>query len=363
MDWTSASIKDNFRFVEVEWSPSLKEIRELMNITGGDMEENYLTALKSSARLSYIDSLYMPKNLIRVWYDAEDTQTGEKESIALGTFFVSTPQSEVSNVTDTGDADCYSVLQAALDNCVTNTYSVLKGESPLYAAIDLLESCGLTVFFTETNKVATSSMSWKSGTSKLEIVNDLMDSIGYNSALVDGMGNVLLRKYSSAYDGDPTVTLTDDNKCIFAPNFRHEKDTFNVANRVICVYSTDDKCYTQIAVNDNPDSEFSTVTRGRYIDRTEEINSISIPEGTPEEEIDKFINSELLTRANNILYNESEVVESYEFDHTFYPYKLNDALRIIYSSAGIDTTMVVVKFGINFDHGAIKTPRIRRFVR
>ena len=92
MNWFSSGRVDSFRFVRVRWG-TWTETEELEGIIGGTLERNDSTAIKASGSLDYILEPALGSDLVRVYSDSYYPPTGERTSIAQGTYLASTPSS------------------------------------------------------------------------------------------------------------------------------------------------------------------------------------------------------------------------------------------------------------------------------
>ena len=109
MNWFSSGRVDTFRFVRVRWG-TWTETEELEGIIGGTLERNDSTAIKASGSLDYILEPALGSDLVRVYSDSYYPPTGERTSIAQGTYLASTPSSTYRGAIEEGTADLYGVL-------------------------------------------------------------------------------------------------------------------------------------------------------------------------------------------------------------------------------------------------------------
>src|SRR5690606_16933864 len=125
---------------------------------------------------------------------------------------------------------------------VDQSYAVAAGTNILQEVRSILASCGEYISIDESVSLATrSGMVWEAGTSKLHIINDLLDAAGYTSLWLDGWGNfqttprVLPADRSIEYEllaGVPRE-LVDGSRAIYSSDWTRERDSFGVPNKVI----------------------------------------------------------------------------------------------------------------------------------
>lgn len=186
---------------------------------------------------------------------------------------------------------------------------------------------------------------WEAGTSKLVIINDLLDTLGWNSLWVDGAGNFRVTPYIKpaarpiTYDilsGVPRE-LVDGQRAIYQPDWQRDRDSYGVPNRVVATGAggADAPPLSASATNENPDSPYSYPRRGRWI--TTVVSGIDVPDGTDNEKT-----AALAARANATLVAMSAVQAAVQLKHLPLPLRTSDVLRFRNVPAGIDARHVVV---------------------
>jgi len=241
--------------------------------------------------------------------------------------------------------DRNSVLDQDL---VEESYTVAAGTQILQAVADVIASAGesFTVDATVTSTLAT-AMVWPTGTSKLQIVNDLLAILNYNALWVDGVGNyratpyVLPASRSIAYEllNGINRELVDGASSIYAEEWSRDRVLFDVPNKIITVQagSGSSAPRTGLATNTDPTSPFSYSSRGnRWL--TKVISGVEVPAGS-DAEIDAFLNAK--ARASLVAY--SAVQASVDVKHLPIPVRVSDVLRFANTPAGIDKRHVLTK--------------------
>ena len=102
-------------------------------------------------------------------------------------------------------------------------------------------------------------------------------------------------------------------------------DLYVVPNVVEVVYSTSAGCYYARAVNDNPNSPISTVSRGREIVYREMNPSLN---GSPTE-------NQTMEYAERLLKEMSTLECTVTYSHGYCPVRLGDCVRLNYTRSGI----------------------------
>ncbi|WNM75065.1 minor tail protein [Microbacterium phage Morrigan] len=230
------------------------------------------------------------------------------------------------------------------------SYSVPAGALVLQTVRTILATCGEYIAINDSSTLATSSgMVWEAGTSKLTIINDLLDVAGYNSLWVDGMGDfqatprVLPANRSVVYEalGGIPRELRDGERSIYSPEWSRDRDNFDVPNKVIAVQAaggTDSPALTGVWTNEDPNSPYSFPSRGRWIPKTVEVD---VPAGTSAEII-AFLQS----RARATLVQMSAVQAEVKVEHLPIPARVGDAIRFAHSKAGVDARHIITKIDL-----------------
>lgn len=263
----------DFRFVRVGLTTGL-EGSELGNITGGSVERNQDTAIFEQGSVSYVGTLDLGTDLLRVYIEASSPWTGESRTEALGTFYVSTPKASADGAVTTGNADIYGRLRALAKDDFDGPYVIPAGTNMVDAAREIAESCGLEVVADESDAVLTSTWVFGISTtssdedradSKLAAVNRLLEAAGFLAAHTDPYGRVLFRRYVEPDQRPISFDYVEGPDCRVTLKLDRERDTFDVANVIHVDFSSQDISVRGTAVDDDPDSPYSTVSTGRRV--------------------------------------------------------------------------------------------------
>ena len=263
----------DFRFVRVGLSTGL-EGSELGNITGGSVERNQDTAIFEQGSIDYVGELDLGTDLLRVYLEASSLWTGESRTEALGTFYASTPKASADGAVTTGVADIYGRLRALAKDDFDGPYVIPAGTNMVDAARKIAESCGLEVVADESDAVLTSTWVFGISTtssdedrtdSKLAAVNRLLEAAGFLAAHTDPYGRVLFRRYVEPDQRPVSFDYVEGPDCRVTLKLDRERDTFDVANVVHVDFSSQDISVRGTAVDDDPDSPYSTVSTGRRV--------------------------------------------------------------------------------------------------
>lgn len=247
-----------------------------------------------------------------------------------------------------------------LDKCtvpsqdaVQESYAVAAGTLILPEVRTILASAGEYMAINESVTLTTSgNMVWEAGTSKLKIINDLLDSAGYNSLWMDGYGNfqatprVLPADRPINYEvlGVPRE-LRDGEQGIYQPDWDRDRDSFQIPNRVIAVQAAggeDEQALVGSWSNTDASSPYSYPSRGRWITHT--LSDVETPEGT-----DAEIIAFLQNRARATLVQMSAVQAQVKISHLPIPVRVGDVVRFSNTQAGVDARHVITKLDLELN--------------
>lgn len=329
IDWGSSELQTNFRYVQVD-KTTWGETKEITDIVGGSISRKYLSAVKEGATLNYENTaqlLNIGNDYLRIYLDANDGQ--RQESIALGTYKVSTPQQKMSDKGTSGSATCYSVLELVQFEGLDGQLVIPAGTNLIEYAAQLLESRGLNVDIQGSSDItAKNDTFFDSENSILDVVTWCTQAANFGTPLVDGYGTVLLQPYTDPTYNSPSIVYGNDSRVMF-PEYSHELDTFSMPNKVIVVCSTPDEVITGIAVNTDPLSPYSTVSRGFVISAKYDIDNLA------DETAANAKAAELLRSLS--------LVESVEVEHLYNGSNLRDVFGVMdmgnYATVNQDITL------------------------
>ena len=125
----------------------------------------------------------------------------------------------------------------------------------------------------ESPETAQSDIVFPAGTSRLKIINDLLDAANYFSLWCDGAGRFRVTKYRAPKDRTPVYQmeepLAEGENSLLGVAWSHDEDIYSVPNRVVAVQQGDDEEEGMSAVADlnvlDPGSRFNQRNRGRFI--------------------------------------------------------------------------------------------------
>jgi hypothetical protein len=192
---------------------------------------------------------------------------------------------------------------------------------------------------------------WEAGTSKRQIIGDLLTAINYESLSFDEDGFAVVKPYVSPQSRGAEYTYQDDELSVMYPEVMQEYDLFGVPNRWIMTLSDPDReTITVDFTNSDPASPTSTVRRGRTITSFEQAQ-------------DADSEATMIARVARLAFESSQVFEAIEFSSGLMPiHSGNDVLALSYDPLSINGQYAEVSWDMDLTAGAKMTHRARRVI-
>lgn len=359
-DFWRGRFKASYRFMRVDRRTGL-ETGRVGNITGGTITRNQDTSVYETANIDYVGSLDMGTDLLRIYLDAESTNGNDSRTVALGTFLVSTPSIEFDGTKRSGTADLYGRLRELADDDFDTAYQVDAGENAVAKAAAIARAAGLTVVADPSTYTLTAP--WTFGVSggsdsvsdKLSAINKLLDAAGFNAAYTDPMGRVIMSRYTAQGKRPLVWDFEEGEGCHVLPQATDELDRLAISNVVHVDYTTQESSVRGTAVDDDPDSEWSTVSVGRRIVKSYSYSSL--PEGTTADQAQALAN----TKALELLKSERSILRRVTFTTMYVPVNVGDAHGFESSTLKINRRYAARKIDISLKAGCPMKIESRNF--
>lgn len=234
--------------------------KKLNNVEICSISYKFLSQLKSSASIIMTDdsSIDYLNDRIKAYITLNGVKT------PLGVFLLCTPSRDIKDTKITRNITCYSLLQILLDDKIETRLTLPIGTNVIN---EVKRQIGANYSILDSSQTLLSERIYEAGTSKLEIINDLLSVINYNSLRVNVNGTFITEPYVLPTDREIDKVYEEGADSIIIADMTDELDLFNVPN-VIVRYTNAldmDTPLTYTYVNDNISSITSTVNRDRRI--------------------------------------------------------------------------------------------------
>lgn len=318
-DWLS-SMQQTFEYYIVD-PKTWKDIELIDTVKSSTIQRDAEAETLGSATIDMTESV--GESYIRIYLIT--IQNGLRERHPLGTFLVQTPSLNFNGRLQNISVDAYTPLIELKESPPPLGYSILKNSNVMDFAYRLArERARAPVVKTECNTLLGMNFTASTDDTWLTFLSDLIANAKYNFAL-DEMGRILLSPYQDTASLQPVWTYNDDNSSILYPEISVDRDLYGIPNVVEVIHSNGAGYYFVRAVNDDPNSVTSTVSRGREI-----IHRVNNPDlvGKPTE-------SQVKDYANQLLRELSVLEYTVTYTHGYCPVRLGDCVRLNYERAGI----------------------------
>ena len=269
----------------------------------------------------------------------------------LGVFLLASPSRLTDGKSVQRRIEMYDKLLVLAQDKIEASYTIAAGTRATVAARTIIQEAGETrINITPSDEELQSANSWPPGTTRLQIVNDLLSSINYFSLYADGNGNYRGEPYVPPGQRAPVWEFADNQEGLYLPGVGVDADYFNVPNKVILTVSNpDDALLVSIVTNEDTTSPFSYQSRGRWItDYRQEEDATS--------------QAVLDAKAARILAESMQVTEAVSYDHAWLPIGLNDAVKFTNRRLELSASYSVISQDYALKAGELIKAKIRRVV-
>lgn len=268
----------------------------------------------------------------------------------LGVFLPASPSLSHDEFGSAWEVPCLDKTSILDQDVMTSSYSVPVGTVVTDRVADLIAGAGeSSVAITPSTLTTRSPQTWEPGTSRLRIINDLLDGINYFSLWADRRGLYRAEPYRRPQDRALAATFAAGEASIHSPRWSRAQDIAGVPNRTVLVVEGDEDTPGMVATADNADpaSPYSIPSRGRVVART-----YTGVEAADQPTLDAM--------AARYLADASTPSATLEVQHASVPLDGNDVVR--FASSGVDTLAVVEGWQVDLTPGSLMTGNWREVV-
>lgn len=326
MDFT-ASMVQSFEVYKVD-PITWHDIRKIDNVTSCSITRDGSTDLLENASISCNDVL--GEIYIRIYLVCVQNDITEK--IPLGTFLVQTPSTTFDGKITSTTLDAYSPLLELKDKLPAVGKTVKRNANILQEVKKIISDSGRApVIETTSDMVIDTNYTTTGQETTLDFIKGLIKYADHKIGL-DELSRIIF-----VPDQNPTAmqqrwTFTDDNSSILNADVSVARDLYGVPNVVEVIYADGDRNYYARAVNDNPNSEISTVSRGREVQKR--ITNPAISGVITQAKINEY--------ARKTLEELSTLVYTVTYSHGYCPVRVGDCVKLNYKAAGLNGIKAVV---------------------
>lgn len=195
---------------------------------------------------------------------------GETEERQVGLYSIEPSAETLEETFRVADIEGIDITWELGTSIFPTPYTMVAGTNVVAAMRAILEGAGFTRHaIVNSSKVAATARTWERGATKLTVLNDMAEYIGYYSLFADYAGVVTSFPYREYASVEPAKRLWSGAGSQVLGAVRKTPSTAVVANvvRVVKQGTTVGDTIDVVRRNDNPDSPVSTVSLGREIYR------------------------------------------------------------------------------------------------
>lgn len=329
-------------------------IGDLTNVLGGKIDQNWLADIKRKAtfKMREVGGINYLSDRIRPYVRVGVSPYGTNDWVEYpqGVFLLSSPKRGADpQLRVTRDVEAYDLLQVFSDDLVSARYTIAAAANVTTAIVTLLGSILQRV--SPSASTLPTAKEWDPGTSKLRIINDLLNTINYESLSFDEDGYAVVQPYVAASSRADEYRYETDTRGLIVPQAEQELDLFRIANKWVLVVSDPDRAELIASyTNADPASPTSTIRRGRTITdyRTEQ---------------DATDLTTLQQKAARLAFEASQIYEAIDFQTAMMPiHSGNDVYHLTYEPLAINARYTEQSWSMELRAGAKMAHRARRVV-
>lgn len=274
---------------------------------------------------------------------------------SLGVFIPESPSRQYHPWGVDFTVDIYDLLTVLDEDCVPSTYSIKAGTRLTPVIEKLIRGANEWNYaITPSTKTNKRSMTWEAGTSKLTIINDILDYLEYFSLTCNPDGQFTAIPYVLPKYRPVAWRLFEGSNAVHSAEFSYTHDLYSVPNRVVYLVQTAGTGIPGVPAqysfrssyeNHDPTSMFSYERRGRWVTQVK-----TDAEADSQAELDKKVKKRI-QRAQSPM-------EKVDIENAVLPLKLNEI--VYFRSNGIDLPTTVRKWEMTLEPGQLMRTTLRR---
>lgn len=199
------------------------------------------------------------------------------QSWPMGVFLISTPRVDYDDDTGTATAEVTLLdkLTVLDQDRLDGSYAIPAGTNVANAIRSVIASTGETaVTISDDTRTTSGSLAWEADTSKLTVVNDLLDVINFQPLRCDGNGVYRSGPYVAPNRRPIKRIMREGEDSLHVPTWTREQDWYSIPNKVVMISAagtdnattgTPSESFRSVATNTDPESPYSYQRRGRWI--------------------------------------------------------------------------------------------------
>jgi hypothetical protein len=269
-----------------------------------------------------------------------------------GTFLLSTPAARLVGGAIQYDVEGYDLGQVLQQDKVLDRYAVPAGMPVTTAVSAVLSAAGLGAQNVQASLLTLpATREWALGTTRAQIVSDLLAAINYGPLWFDALGVAQVLPFVPLSQRPVDYTYANDSLSVLLPGMQRGTDYFNVPNVFVAVVSQSDRpALRSVYSNDNPESPTSTARRGRQIVAVD-TSAAAVDQAT----LDAYVHRQATLA--------SQVYEIVPFSTGLMPFHGDsDTLQLMHSTLGVSALYSETSWSMQLRAGGAMQHSVQRMV-
>lgn len=270
----------------------------------------------------------------------------------LGIFIMTSPKRSLRDNTVYWDVDCFDKGIILREDRLQDRLYIPAGSNYISQVKNILLTAGIDKYIIENSGLtARYDLEFEIGTSKLDVINNLLYAINYYPIHFDNNGFAESSRYIEPMQRETQFSYMTDENSLVLPDASQFNDFFNVPNVVIRYLDhPDGEPLRSVFVNDNPNSPVSTVRRGRRIVDVESVDDIA-DQGTLDEYTKRYA------------IEKSQVFDSVYLNTALMPmHGFKNCIFLRCDDLKIETKYMEYAWGMDLKAGGKMTHQLKRVV-
>ena len=197
-------------------------------------------------------------------------EDGSSETSSYGVYLTVPPKKSISNTEQFITLDSRDLTYILANDGFDDGYTRSAGQNIVQTVRALLEEAGFSRHqIADHPALLEDTKSWGANTSRLEVINELLNSINFYTLYMTKDGYVASRPYVGDRDKAASISYSTNPPSkvqVVSSPIKHETTPDRIANRIIVIGGTPpDNVIIGRAINNSPSSPTSTVNLGMTI--------------------------------------------------------------------------------------------------
>lgn len=363
IEWTEADIDNALRSsgryvtyryelldqnnVHIDWLDGWVSNASIEHSSFADIQRTAQFQILHNRDINYLTSRIRPWMRLRM-------RDGQWFEWPFGMFLLSTPK-HTHGAGEIETVQAYDQLLVLHEDIPDTRFTVQQGTNVIEAARQILLDLGfgetVSISIPASDVTMQSTRDWDIGSSRLAIVNALLNYANYTPLSFNGRGDAFSNPYRRPDEMPTAHTYSTKDRSLIIPGATHELDLFGIPNQWIAIVSEpEEPPMVSSYTNDNPESPTSTVNLNRV--------STDIREN-----VEVGSQAALDAYVERIAFEASQVYERVEFETPIMPkHETREIVRLRHDFLNVSARFTETDWSADLYIGGSMKHKLRRVV-